>query len=75
MSDSLNHAIAGLGLPVARQEKVASSDSMTVRLFGWSRICGATGNASEQLLVYKWLTIERAQRITINYLISFSVII
>jgi len=29
MSDSLNHAIAGLGLPVARQEKVASSDSMT----------------------------------------------
>jgi len=74
MSDSLNHAIAVLGLPVASQEKVASSDSMTVRLFGWSRICGATGNASEQV-VYKWLTIEKAQRITINYLISFSVII
>ena len=37
-SDSLNHAIAGLGLPVARQEKVASSGSTTVRLSGGSRI-------------------------------------
>ena len=38
MSDSLNHAIAGLGLPVTRQEKVASSDSTTVRLSGGSKI-------------------------------------
>ena len=38
MSDNLNHAIVGLGLPVARQEKVASSGSTTVRLSGGSRI-------------------------------------
>ena len=37
-SDSLNHAIVGLGLPVARQENVASSGSTTVRLSGGSRI-------------------------------------
>jgi len=37
-SDNLNHAIVGLGLPVARQEKVASSGSTTVRLSGGSRI-------------------------------------
>jgi len=37
-SDNLNHAIIGLGLPVARQEKVASSGSTTVRLSGGSRI-------------------------------------
>ena len=42
-SDTLNHAIVGLGLPVARQEKVASSGSTTVRLSGGSRICGGTG--------------------------------
>ena len=38
MSDNLIHAIAGLGLPVARQEKVASSGSTAVRLSGGSRI-------------------------------------
>ena len=37
-SDNLNHAIVGLGLPVARQENVASSGSTTVRLCGESRI-------------------------------------
>ena len=37
-SDNLNHAIVGLGLPVARQEKVASSGATTVRLSGESRI-------------------------------------
>ena len=38
MSDNLIHAIAGLGLPVARQENVASSGSTTVRLSGGLRI-------------------------------------
>jgi len=42
MSDSWTHTIAGLGLPVARQEKVAVSGSTTVRLPGGSRICGVT---------------------------------
>ena len=37
-SDNLNHEIVGLGLPVARQKKVASSGSTTVRLSGESRI-------------------------------------
>ena len=37
-SDNLNHAIVGLGLPVARQENMASSGSTTVRLCGESRI-------------------------------------
>ena len=55
MSDNLNHAIAGLGLPVARQEKVASSGSTTVRLSGGSRICGTTGKETvhnSQVYIY-----------------------
>ena len=37
-SDNLNHAIVGLGLPVARQENEASSGSTTVRLSRESKI-------------------------------------
>jgi len=42
MFDSRIHTITGLGLPVAKQEKVAFSGSTTVRLSGGSRICGGT---------------------------------
>jgi len=52
--DSLNHAITGLGLPVARQEKVAFSDSTTVRLSGGSSICGATACGKEEIIQLCW---------------------
>ena len=55
-SDTLNHAIVGLGLPVARQEKVASSGSTTVTLSGGSRICGTTGKGTVRIqIIHKYI--------------------